>query len=353
MSLFARRMKATAPPPPSNGDSGGGGGNPAAADGRSSGGSSGEGRGEWLCFDDAHIRVLASWKDAKRFCAKVHSVCMELIRRTRSFLRIVFFYSAQAKYQPTVVWFEKVPAGEAPWWDDEDDADDDDASEDDDNDAQDLALAKALASGSYRDPHSDTAAALLCSDASHLAAVAAAEAELAALDFGDRTPAADRHHLSSAAQDLAAGIPAGAAAAASALQQQVAYAATGLAAGVAAGAVATRDGLKSTLGTPLVDLTRTRNHRDGATLRPAASAASSASSLTPLARAKLRAQEPRGAETHGLRVAGVEQSGGAGAGYGGGGTVASLVLGVLLGVLVAPSHVRPPKRPLTLESFSF
>ena len=30
-----------------------------------------EGRGEWLCFDDAHIRVLASWKEAKRFCAKV------------------------------------------------------------------------------------------------------------------------------------------------------------------------------------------------------------------------------------------------------------------------------------------
>jgi hypothetical protein len=32
---------------------------------------SGEARGEWLCFDDEHIRVLASWNHAKRFCAKV------------------------------------------------------------------------------------------------------------------------------------------------------------------------------------------------------------------------------------------------------------------------------------------
>jgi len=55
-------------------------------------------RGEWLVFDDAHIRVLPSWRDAKEFCVR-------------------------SKYQPTVVWFEKVPPGEAPWWDEEDDAD--------------------------------------------------------------------------------------------------------------------------------------------------------------------------------------------------------------------------------------
>lgn len=58
--------------------------------------------GEWLLFDDATIRVLGSWRDVKKHCVA-------------------------ARYQPTVVWFEQVPTGEAPWWaDDDDDNDDDD-----------------------------------------------------------------------------------------------------------------------------------------------------------------------------------------------------------------------------------
>jgi hypothetical protein len=52
--------------------------------------------GEWLLFDDATIRVLGSWCDVKRHCVAAH-------------------------YQPTVVWFEQVPTGEAPWWADDDD----------------------------------------------------------------------------------------------------------------------------------------------------------------------------------------------------------------------------------------
>ena len=56
------------------------------------------GHGEWLLFDDATIRVLESWAAVKEYCIA-------------------------ARYQPTVVWFEKVPEGEAPWWaDDEDDS---------------------------------------------------------------------------------------------------------------------------------------------------------------------------------------------------------------------------------------
>jgi hypothetical protein len=58
------------------------------------------GHGDWLLFDDAHIRSLGGWREVKRFCAR-------------------------AKYQPTVVWFERVPLGEAPWWEDDDENDDD------------------------------------------------------------------------------------------------------------------------------------------------------------------------------------------------------------------------------------
>jgi hypothetical protein len=50
--------------------------------------------GQWLLFDDARIHALSNWNAVKAFCVKAH-------------------------YQPTVVWFERVPEGEAPWWDDD------------------------------------------------------------------------------------------------------------------------------------------------------------------------------------------------------------------------------------------
>jgi len=59
---------------------------------------SSEHRGEFICFDDDKLQVLESWEAAQDYCS-------------------------ESRYQPTLVWYEEIPLGEAPWWHDEPAAD--------------------------------------------------------------------------------------------------------------------------------------------------------------------------------------------------------------------------------------
>ena len=57
-----------------------------------------EHRGEFVCFDDDKLQVLGSWEAAQDYCSK-------------------------SRYQPTLLWYEEIPSGEAPWWHDESSSD--------------------------------------------------------------------------------------------------------------------------------------------------------------------------------------------------------------------------------------
>lgn len=209
-----------------------------------------------------------------------------------------------------MVWFEKVPEGEAPWWDDEDDEDDEDDSEDEDEVKDEEAEHEGGGGGVLRLRNGATPPIpSTCSEASHLAAVAAAEAELALLDFSQdgsaiaTVPTSSLSSYTSSASCLGRGgensgdlSSSDQSTVVGTMQQQVgelgAYAANSL----REGALLARDGLRETLGTPLI--AASVHHPPPPSAPPLHDGREfnedskySSTTLTPLARAKLRAQQ--------------------------------------------------------------